>query len=264
MPMINTATMSAYISWVVGQAAVHVELLTERCRTHNGDQQLSSHQRSPRKGPCLLEARHEGWQRCRYQTTKRNELNPDAPSTRPARKSIGGMWSMPCNNPLATAGAAPRTTTKKIAASVCLNNTIAIGVHATDGIVCKPVTNEPNAARTTLKTRRGQNRPRSPPTPKTRNPTDTALQGVVRRLRQRVDVVHQRLADCEWRRQHILGPPTPPHEHLPAEHDKRNRGNRRPQRRPTPGADHSTASGVRVQVRRARRVHARALRRNLG
>ena len=40
--------------------------------------------------------------------------------------------------PLAIDGAAPRTTTKRIAASVSLNSRIASGNQAIDGIVCRP------------------------------------------------------------------------------------------------------------------------------
>ena len=59
------------------------------------------------------------------------------------------MWSMPLMSPLAIDGAAPSTTTKKIAPSPSLNSRIASGNHATDGIVCSPVISEPIADRST-------------------------------------------------------------------------------------------------------------------
>src|SRR6516225_9873797 len=72
---------------------------------------------------------------------------PRAPSTHPARISTGGTLSMPSMMPLAIDGAAPRTTTNRIAFELRLNSTIASGYHATDGIVCKPVIIEPTPAR---------------------------------------------------------------------------------------------------------------------
>ena len=64
---------------------------------------------------------------------------------------------MPSSRPLATDGAAPSTITNRIAASPldvspppAWKITIASGVHATDGIVCRPVIIEPIARRTTL------------------------------------------------------------------------------------------------------------------
>ncbi len=59
------------------------------------------------------------------------------------------MWSMPLMSPLAIDGAAPSTTTKKIAPSPNLNSRIASGNHATDGMVCSPVISEPTADRST-------------------------------------------------------------------------------------------------------------------
>ncbi len=59
------------------------------------------------------------------------------------------MWSMPLMRPLAIDGAAPSTTTNRIAASVSLNSRIASGNQAIDGMVCSPVISEPNAARST-------------------------------------------------------------------------------------------------------------------
>ena len=47
--------------------------------------------------------------------------------------------------PFAIDGAAPRTTTNRIALSLSWNSTIASGTHATDGIVCRPVIIEPIA-----------------------------------------------------------------------------------------------------------------------
>ncbi len=67
----------------------------------------------------------------------------------PARSRIGGTLSAPAISPLAIAGAAPRTTTKRIAPSVSLNSRIASGNHAIDGMVCRPVTSEPQAERST-------------------------------------------------------------------------------------------------------------------
>ncbi|CAB4775752.1 unannotated protein [freshwater metagenome] len=74
---------------------------------------------------------------------------PFAPSTRPARTRIGGTWSIPEIRPLATDGAAPSTTTKKIAASDFLKSRTARGNQAIEGIVCRPVISEPTALRTT-------------------------------------------------------------------------------------------------------------------
>src|SRR5262245_25958669 len=75
---------------------------------------------------------------------------PFAPSTRPARRRRGGIWSTPEMSPLATAGAAPITTTKKMAPSDSLNSSSASGNQAIDGIVCRPVIIEPTAVRSTL------------------------------------------------------------------------------------------------------------------
>ena len=60
------------------------------------------------------------------------------------------MWSAPAMSPLAIAGAAPRTTTNRIASSDSLNRRMASGNHAIDGMVCTPVMSEPTAARTGL------------------------------------------------------------------------------------------------------------------
>ena len=57
------------------------------------------------------------------------------------------MLSAPAIKPLAIAGAAPRTTTNRIADSVSLNRRMARGNHAIDGMVCRPVMSEPNAER---------------------------------------------------------------------------------------------------------------------
>jgi hypothetical protein len=51
--------------------------------------------------------------------------------------------------PLAMAGAAPRTTTKRIAVSERPKSRIVSGNHAIVGIVWRPVSSEPTAARTT-------------------------------------------------------------------------------------------------------------------
>jgi hypothetical protein len=59
------------------------------------------------------------------------------------------MWSIPLMSPLAIDGAAPSTTTKKIAPSSSLNSRIASGNHATEGMVCSPVIIEPMADRST-------------------------------------------------------------------------------------------------------------------
>jgi len=59
------------------------------------------------------------------------------------------MWSMPLMRPFAIDGAAPSTTTKKIAPSSSLNSRIASGNQATEGIVCNPVIIEPIADRST-------------------------------------------------------------------------------------------------------------------
>ena len=52
---------------------------------------------------------------------------------------------MPLIRPLAIDGAAPSTTTNRIAPSVSWNSRIASGNHAIDGIVCRPVIIEPIA-----------------------------------------------------------------------------------------------------------------------
>ncbi len=57
------------------------------------------------------------------------------------------MLSTPLMSPLAIDGAAPITTTKKIAPSLSLKMMIASGYHATDGMVCSPVIIDPIAAR---------------------------------------------------------------------------------------------------------------------
>src|SRR5438270_774470 len=81
---------------------------------------------------------------CRYVDS------PRAPSTRPARRSSGGMWSTPAMIPLAMAGAAPRMTTNRIADSLRPNSTIASGNQAMVGMVCSPVIMDPMAVRSTL------------------------------------------------------------------------------------------------------------------
>ena len=48
---------------------------------------------------------------------------------------------------MAIDGAAPSTTTKRIACSVSWNSRIASGNQAIDGIVCRPVISEPMAIR---------------------------------------------------------------------------------------------------------------------
>src|SRR6266540_849619 len=82
-------------------------------------------------------------------TTWRSVANPRAPMTRPARRSSGGMWSIPLMSPFAIDGAAPRITTNVIAPSVSLNSRIASGNHAIEGIVWRPVIMDPTAARNT-------------------------------------------------------------------------------------------------------------------
>ena len=72
-----------------------------------------------------------------------------APSTCPARSSTGEMLSTPLMSPLAIDGAAPITTTKKMAPSLSLKRRSASGNQATDGMVCKPVIMDPIAARST-------------------------------------------------------------------------------------------------------------------
>jgi hypothetical protein len=59
------------------------------------------------------------------------------------------MLSTPLMSPLAIDGAAPMTTTKKIAPSLSWNSNSARGYHATDGMVWSPVIIEPMAARST-------------------------------------------------------------------------------------------------------------------
>ena len=62
---------------------------------------------------------------------------------------------MPAMIPLAIDGAAPSTTTKRIACSLELNSRMASGNHAIDGIVCRPVIIEPIAVRSTRDRRHG-------------------------------------------------------------------------------------------------------------
>ena len=57
------------------------------------------------------------------------------------------MWSTPAMRPLAIDGAAPMTTTNRIAASVSLKSRMASGNQAIDGMVCRPVMSEPTAVR---------------------------------------------------------------------------------------------------------------------
>ncbi len=59
------------------------------------------------------------------------------------------MLSTPAMRPLAIDGAAPITTTNRIAPSLSSNSTIASGNHAIDGMVCRPVIIEPTAERST-------------------------------------------------------------------------------------------------------------------
>ena len=66
---------------------------------------------------------------------------------------------------MATDGAAPSTTTKKIACSLSWKSRMASGNQAIDGIVCSAVIIEPSAARST--------RTRATPRPST-SPTATA------------------------------------------------------------------------------------------
>ena len=47
------------------------------------------------------------------------------------------------------AGAAPMTTTKRMACSASLNRRMASGNQAMDGMVCSPVISEPTAMRST-------------------------------------------------------------------------------------------------------------------
>ena len=49
------------------------------------------------------------------------------------------------------AGAAPRTTTKRMAFSLSLNSRMASGNQAIDGMVCRPVIIEPTAERSDLR-----------------------------------------------------------------------------------------------------------------
>src|SRR5215212_5371999 len=97
--------------------------------------------------PCLRPAvklgMAAGMITCRYSSI------PLAPSTRPARRSTGGMWSMPWISPFAMDGAAPSTTTNVIASSLILNSRSERGNQAIEGIVCNPVISEPMAARRT-------------------------------------------------------------------------------------------------------------------
>ena len=55
------------------------------------------------------------------------------------------MWSTPWITPLATDGAAPSTTTNRIACSFRPKTRIASGNHAMDGMVCRPVISDATA-----------------------------------------------------------------------------------------------------------------------
>ena len=81
------------------------------------DEQLAGHQAAPRERPALLQAADERRQRGRQHDVAVAASSRCAPSTRPARSRIGGMLSMPAIRPLAIDGAAPSTTTNRIAAS---------------------------------------------------------------------------------------------------------------------------------------------------
>ena len=116
----------------------------------------------------------------------RSDASPRAPSTRPARSSIGGMLSTPLMRPLAIDGAAPSTTTNRIASSVSLNRTIASGNHATDGIVCSPVIIEPTPARSTVT--RATAMPTTPPITIASDEADDAPRCSVTQRRVRVSV----------------------------------------------------------------------------
>src|SRR4051794_31409730 len=65
---------------------------------------------------------------------------------------------MPLIRPFATDGAAPMTTTNRIALSLIWKSRMASGNHMIDGIVCRPVISEPTAARS------GANRETAAPT----------------------------------------------------------------------------------------------------
>ena len=76
-------------------------------------------------------------------------MNPRAPSTVAVRSSGGGTSSIPEIRPLAIDGAAPSTTTNVMAFSVSPKSRIAKGNQAIDGMVCRPVSIEPIAERST-------------------------------------------------------------------------------------------------------------------
>ena len=97
------------------------------------------------------------------------------------------MLSIPTITPLATLGAAPRITTKKIARSLSPKSRMASGNHAMDGIVCSPVISEPIASRRT--------RTRATATPMT-VPTRTAAVNPVRARRRVVDTASQKTGVC--------------------------------------------------------------------
>ncbi len=80
-------------------------------------------------------------------TTWRQALNLRAPSTLPARSHSGGMWSTPLISPLAIEGAAPSTTTKKIAVSLNWKSRIASGNQTIEGMVWRAAIIEPIARR---------------------------------------------------------------------------------------------------------------------
>ena len=78
----------------------------------------------PWVSPPTYEGRAAGRTMCRYSAD-----GPGARGPGPSRRNAGGTWSMPEMTPLAMLGAAPRTTTNKIACSLRPNSRIASGNH---------------------------------------------------------------------------------------------------------------------------------------
>ena len=96
--------------------------------------------------PCLRPATNvgsaAGTTRFLYRPNRRR------PMDLPARSSSGGVKSTPAISPLAMDGAAVMMTMNRMAEVLLPNRMIANGIQTTDGIVCKPLINEPTAART--------------------------------------------------------------------------------------------------------------------
>ena len=94
--------------------------------------------------------------------TWRKSAKPERPMERPARTSKGGKRSKLSSSETAMDGAAPSTTTDRIARSLSWKSRMASGNQVTEGTVCRPESNGPTAARRSLK--RPSSSPSAPPT----------------------------------------------------------------------------------------------------